>query len=338
MSPPNESKGDTAKKILTGVGIAAGVVGLAAAAVALVPAVGAVAVGVTTVGAIAKGVGIAAGVIGGIAAVGNAGISFSRGEKKDGVFDLIEGGFAITGLFLNPIAALTVGGGALVFTLGRMIVGADGAKNPSPPFEEIKNEQKQEALKDKPFEEKESDDSSGDSTGTESETESRRSLDGLIIPPVSYSPAGAWSEQDLQDFASFEAGNKLIWTGCTPALMEAKAKFEQACAEKGWRIEYSSAYRPLIYQAHFYDLVNGPASKTPEGQADKAKHGLGGVVAYPNANNAHVQGRAFDCIVYDENGSALNSMNHSDPRLQQLAKDCGLNNNIPKDYVDFRLP
>ena len=80
----------------------------------------------------------------------------------------------------------------------------------------------------------------------------------------------------------------------------------------------------------------GPASKTPEGKADAEKHGLGTAVASPDPNNAHVKGTAFDAVIRDGK-TALNSKTTPNKAVQDVAKLCGLRNNIPNDYIDFRL-
>ena len=82
--------------------------------------------------------------------------------------------------------------------------------------------------------------------------------------------------------------------------------------------------------------MNGPASKTAEGQAHARTHGLGTKVAYPDPNNAHVKGIAFDAIVYNGK-TALNGEKFTTKELQDVAALCGLSNNIKDDYVDFTL-
>ena len=159
----------------------------------------------------------------------------------------------------------------------------------------------------------------------------------VIVPPQKYAPNNEWSYNDLIEFLSFEDGNTLSWKGCTSGLMKAKAKFEKKCKNKGWRLQYTSAYRPLIYQAHFYDLVYGSVSKTTNGKNDRQRHGLSNVVSRPNGTVPHTKGIAFDCTVRTKSGAALNSKKSTSGILQNVANECGLRNDITGDYVHFLL-
>ena len=165
----------------------------------------------------------------------------------------------------------------------------------------------------------------------------QRIRDTYLVPPDYYSPTGKWSYQDLLDFESCELGNKLIYSGCTPELMAALEKFRKECEARGWTIDMKNAYRPLIYQAHFYDISYGPNSTTARGRAERAGHELSSNVSYPNPTGNHTAGIAFDAIVYDQNGNALNSLGFVNSELRKVANECGLNVNIPGDYVHFQL-
>jgi len=157
-------------------------------------------------------------------------------------------------------------------------------------------------------------------------------MTGYLVPPSAYSPTGEWSTQDLIDFKLMEDGATVLWGGCTPELIEARNEFEELIAEKGWVIDYSSAYRPLIYQAHFYDIrVEG----TNSNHADS--HGLSSRVAYPNPSSPHISGVAFDATIRNEQGIAMNGMSFVDPELVIIANQAGLNINVPNDYVHFQL-
>jgi len=158
------------------------------------------------------------------------------------------------------------------------------------------------------------------------------------LPPHEYNDGGRpWSDKDIQDFKDFEAGDKMSWNGCTPRLIAAKDNFETELKRRGWTIRYTSAYRPLIYQAHFYDIKNGPASKTAAGQAHCNQHGIKSA-SYPRRTSSpHILGVAFDAIVGDGMGKQLNPDRGVDPELIRIANVCGLKINTPKDNVHFEL-
>ena len=159
-----------------------------------------------------------------------------------------------------------------------------------------------------------------------------------MLPPISYSPTGEWSEQDIKDFFAFDVkGVTVQWLGCTPELLAAKEKLVARLDELNWTISYTSAYRPLIYQAHFYDIKYGDASKTQEGKDDAIKHGLSDKVSYPSSTSPHIAGIAFDAIVINEEGVVMNGRKFIDDDLLKIANECGLDINIPGDYVHFQL-
>jgi hypothetical protein len=169
-------------------------------------------------------------------------------------------------------------------------------------------------------------------------------MTGYLVPP------GEWSNEELEDFKSFEKGETLQWNKCKPELLAARDNLVKNYFKvRRWKIDYTSAYRPLIYQAHFHDIKLGDRSKTEEGKAHAAKHKLAGVVARPNANSPHVRGVAFDATVTDMTGRRLNTNDSTDAKtktkikgtvdgtLQIFAKRCGLDVNIPGDFVHFQL-
>jgi uncharacterized protein YgiM (DUF1202 family) len=119
-----------------------------------------------------------------------------------------------------------------------------------------------------------------------------------------------------------ENGDTLIWDKVDKGLIAAKIKYEKLLEVKGWKIKYESAYRPLQYQEHFYKLVNAPASACKS--AELKKHGLVGVVAKPNPNAPHVKGIAFDAIVTNKYGVALNGKNFVNSALITVANQAGL--------------
>jgi len=83
----------------------------------------------------------------------------------------------------------------------------------------------------------------------------------------------------------------------------AKKKFDDECADKGWKITYTDAYRPQIVQAHFYEIYIGKISNDGHGNLYE--------VAYPRATDDHNTGKAFDALVTDKNGNSLNGKNLS---------------------------
>ncbi|MBM7568433.1 SH3 domain-containing protein [Paenibacillus sacheonensis] len=121
---------------------------------------------------------------------------------------------------------------------------------------------------------------------------------------------------------SMEAGSTVIWDGVTPALLEAKKKYEQLLSERGWKITYNSAYRPFEYQRHLKEIVSAPLNACKSGE--KAKHALGTEVAAANYEAPHTKGIAFDASVTDEKGNALNGMTFVSPLLTEVAARAGL--------------
>src|SRR3954465_15008227 len=59
-----------------------------------------------------------------------------------------------------------------------------------------------------------------------------------------------------------ENGKTVIWDKVSPNLLSAKAKYEKLLKDKGWRIQYTSAYRPYQYQKHLYEIVTGTSNAT----------------------------------------------------------------------------
>jgi hypothetical protein len=164
-------------------------------------------------------------------------------------------------------------------------------------------------------------------------------LDGVFwLPPHVYNDGGKpWSEQDVRLFIEFEKGNKLQWDGCSPRLMAAKVNFESEMRRLGWEIRYTSAYRPLIYQAHFYELFAGSASKTAIGRAHRSEHGIRSA-SYPRrTSSTHVMGVAFDAVI-TANGRALNPVGLAiNAELIKVANDFGFKTPPANDTVHFEL-
>ncbi|KZE74803.1 hypothetical protein AV654_28045 [Paenibacillus elgii] len=117
-----------------------------------------------------------------------------------------------------------------------------------------------------------------------------------------------------------EAGDTLIWSNVDPKVISAKDKYVKLIKEKGWRIEFSSAYRPYEYQRHLYEIVQNPTICKEE----KQKHRLGTEVAKPSKDAPHTAGKAFDATVFDKNGNALNDHKFVKKELIEVAKQAGL--------------
>ncbi|WP_052404744.1 SH3 domain-containing protein [Bacillus rubiinfantis] len=124
-----------------------------------------------------------------------------------------------------------------------------------------------------------------------------------------------------------EKGKMVIWDKVDPKLGAAKAKYEKLLKVKGWKIKYKSAYRPYQYQKHFYEIIHAPASSCK--YAEIRKHSLVGVVSYPRPDAPHVAGIAFDAVVYDKKGRALNSSRYVSSSLKAVAKKAGLTFRLP---------
>jgi len=151
-----------------------------------------------------------------------------------------------------------------------------------------------------------------------------------FVPPVNLNtPSGTpWSNVMLESFKLTESGQTVLWLGAQPRLLEARDKFVNGLSGIGMRIErYTSAVRPLIQQAHFWDLRNNPFGRTAEGQAEIRRHGLSLTVGVPRPTAPHVAGRAFDAIVVDSAGKRMNPLNGMpDSRVLAIANAVGLRN------------
>ena len=159
-----------------------------------------------------------------------------------------------------------------------------------------------------------------------------------FLPPKEYNGGKPWSTNDTQNFIEFEAGNKLQWAGCTPRLIAAKNNFESECRRMGWSVVFKSAYRPLIYQAHFYDIYAGPASKTSAGREHCRQHGIRSA-SYPRrTSSTHTMGVAFDAVVTGKDGKVLNPAGAAiSKELAAIANNCGFKTPPANDTVHFEL-
>jgi len=117
-----------------------------------------------------------------------------------------------------------------------------------------------------------------------------------------------------------EAGETVIWEGVAAELLAAKNSFESLVQAKGWSITYNSAYRPYQYQKHLYEI----SQNQPACSAEKAKHGLGTLVAAPSYTAPHTAGIAFDAIIKNSSGIALNGMTFVNSSLAAVAEQAGL--------------
>lgn len=135
-----------------------------------------------------------------------------------------------------------------------------------------------------------------------------------------------------------ESGKEVIWDGCTQKLLYAKDKFVKLIKAKGWRIKFNSAYRPVCYQKHLYYLncrvKRGKATRSE--MADYRRHGLCGLVAKPSCNAPHCKGVAFDAVIYNTVGHALNGERYMNSKVRTLAKKAGLFT-IYHDNVHFQI-
>jgi hypothetical protein len=159
-------------------------------------------------------------------------------------------------------------------------------------------------------------------------THRRRLLDGIL------------------DWIGIPQERSVWWQNTTPELYAAKMALEAKLAEKGWTIEYSSAYRPQQYQDHFYDIVtklSDPSKLTKEElkyyESEKEAHGLGDVVA---EYSHHTDGTAFDAKIKDENGKLLNDLSYKSEELEKILlelREAGIKLylNTEDDYVHFDL-
>ena len=160
-----------------------------------------------------------------------------------------------------------------------------------------------------------------------------------FLPPLEYNGGKPWTDKDIEDFISFENGNKLIWDGCSERLLAAKKVFELEIKLRGWVVRYTSALRSFVYQAHLHDISKGPASKTAAGRVHAQSHGIReSGASYPNrASSPHILGVAFDAVV-TANGRALNpagAVINAD--LHRVALSCGFKTPPANDTVHFEI-
>jgi len=160
----------------------------------------------------------------------------------------------------------------------------------------------------------------------------------LLMDQAKYFNGKPWSNQQLSELASF-LKQPLQWTKCKSALITARDKFDAACKKNGWKPSYSNGYRAPIYQAYLYVIANSGSATAAEAKKHKVKRNK---VANPhNGADGHMNGIAFDATVY-KGSTALNGLTSTTTDLQNLAKSCGLRNDIKKggsvDGVHFELP
>jgi len=172
---------------------------------------------------------------------------------------------------------------------------------------------------------------------------------GLVVDGYIHFPDGYKEKQytEAEMFDLLENDRQTVWwQNVKPELYDAKMALEAAILEKGWRIRYTSAYRPQQYQSHLFDIITKlydtsmlSAEEKKYYEDEKVKHNLGTLVL---ADSPHTHGTSFDAIVYDENGKALNGMQFKDERLEVLLRDLrdksiSLWLVFEKDYVHFDL-
>lgn len=149
----------------------------------------------------------------------------------------------------------------------------------------------------------------------------------LTLPPVGKSPSGAdggsppaaGCPQPLTPLSGSEAlalegGASVIYTSSNAGVNQNLAKLQTevgklqtAIRADGGSATVNSAYRPLEYQKHFWEIVDrwvtsglrnntNPACAALKAQigAEYSKHGLGTVVARPNGCAPHVKGIGVD--------------------------------------------
>ncbi|RJX37486.1 peptidoglycan-binding protein [Paenibacillus pinisoli] len=124
-----------------------------------------------------------------------------------------------------------------------------------------------------------------------------------------------------------EAGETLIWDNVTADLLAAKSRYESLLKEKGWKIEYTSAYRPYQYQKHFWEITQNPTGC----KAEMQKHSLTGLAAAPSMDAPHTAGKAFDAIVKNASGTPLNGRDFVSSSLVTVAGQAGLSLPHPTD-------
>ncbi|MBV6712607.1 peptidoglycan-binding protein [Paenibacillus chitinolyticus] len=125
-----------------------------------------------------------------------------------------------------------------------------------------------------------------------------------------------------------ENGEKVIWDNVDPVLIQKRDKYVSLLKQKNWTITFNSAYRPYQYQRHLYEIVQN-ASKSSCVAAEKAAHGLGTEVAKPSNTAPHTRGIAFDAIVKDSAGNALNGRTFVNSQLKDVAAQAGLSFPLP---------
>ena len=120
-----------------------------------------------------------------------------------------------------------------------------------------------------------------------------------------------------------EKGERLIWDNVHPELVAAKDKYVTAINNKGWKITFSSAYRPEQYQKHLKDIFTLYNKKNPSSciVAAQKEHGIQGQVA---TTSNHTKGLAFDATIKDKNGKVLNANGKVSSDLLKVANSVGL--------------
>jgi hypothetical protein len=129
------------------------------------------------------------------------------------------------------------------------------------------------------------------------------------------------------DALIMEGGATVLFSSTDPniqknltKLQAEVGKLQEALRKVGGSATVNSAYRPLAYQNHFYEINNrwntlGLKDNTDPGCADfkaqvgaeYSKHGLNGVVASPNSCAPHVKGVGVDITVSNYSLSSINT-------------------------------
>lgn len=139
----------------------------------------------------------------------------------------------------------------------------------------------------------------------------------------------------------FENGDNLREDLLAPSMKTKLACLKDAVTKAGGTLTPKSAWRPIGYQEHFYEIFTKfkelnktknkkiaackPILKTITYEKD-IKHGIQGAVAIPS-KSLHEDGLAFDAT-WDK---------ISDAKIDQLAATCGLNRPLKvKDRVHFQ--
>ena len=133
----------------------------------------------------------------------------------------------------------------------------------------------------------------------------------------------------------------IVWDKCVPELLRARDKLIHEIKKAGWSIYFTSAYRPYELQEHYYLILRNlqdPALDQEDYlKQEKKRHGLGVLVAKPAADAPHVRGAAFDAMVLDSRGRALNGLRFMQPRLLALMQQAGFKAPPPRDCVHFEV-